>query len=153
MQQAGGRRTFSSTPDEGRSSTSPTTGGEEGHIFNIVTSDPDQLQQRLVPRPRLREVDDAVRRSRASKSRCSSVRMPALSVRGSRESASVPRRQRLAVRLGGGEPARLLLGRGGRIEQRLPLVEQAGVGARAETAHGARAPGSTVLSADVPMFY
>src|SRR5882762_2360901 len=38
MQQAGGRRTFSSTPDEGRSSTSRTTGGEEGHIFNIVTS-------------------------------------------------------------------------------------------------------------------
>src|SRR6267378_7061787 len=77
MQQAGGRRTFSSTPDEGRSSTSRTTGGEEGHIFNIVTSDPDQLQQRLVPRPRLRT---------------------------------------------------------------------------AETAHGARAPGSAVLSADVPMF-
>src|SRR6266436_3747571 len=38
MQRAGGRRTFSSTPDEGRSSTSRTTGGEEEHIFNIVTS-------------------------------------------------------------------------------------------------------------------
>src|SRR5882724_6906385 len=33
MQRAGGRRTFSSTPDEGRSSTSRTTGGEEEHIF------------------------------------------------------------------------------------------------------------------------
>src|SRR5437016_14121082 len=33
MQRAGGRRSFSSSPDEGRSSTSRTTGGEEEHIF------------------------------------------------------------------------------------------------------------------------
>src|SRR2546426_11611721 len=33
MRRAGGRRSFSSSPDEGRSSTSRTTGGEEEHIF------------------------------------------------------------------------------------------------------------------------
>src|SRR5882762_3204172 len=40
-----------------------------------------------------------------------------------------PRGERFAVRLGSSKPARLLLGRSGGIEQRLPFVEQAGVGA------------------------